>query len=554
MKRTKTLSFKLSLIFIGGMAFAMVAGGITTYFVQSNIVNNYTNTRLKNSVYQFASSTDDALIRAEATVEDGKHVVQSYFTNSSQLYDETYVSDSMNKIAQLYHLPTKQYDDICAYYVVLNPEFTHCTPESATGDGFFKVKDNSDELFKDEPVTNTLKFERTDTEHVGWWYPIVDAKESLWVEPYFNANIGKNMFSYVAPFFAENNDFLGVIGIDIDLNLVIKNFSNIKDYSDAYSILLNKDETIVYHKDVETIINDHYRPSNKKISDITGVQNFKESEDGAITYKYGGRRRTTMSVSLTNGLVYGLSVRTSELRKPTRLLTFVPLLSYAAMTVVLVIIFYFLIYLYTKPLQDLNEGVESVKKGNWKFNIKPKRDDEIGELTKSFSDMVHALAEKNRMISAMAFVDGLTGVKNKNAHREMVERIDREIKEGKAKFAVVMLDVDKLKMINDNFGHDNGDKAIVGSCYSLCKAFSHSPVFRIGGDEFVAIIEGEDYEKRREFFEKLRKNEIKVRDERYEYSTGMATYEPGIDHSFNDVFSRADQEMYLDKKANRKYE
>ena len=58
----------------------------------------------------------------------------------------------------------------------------------------FKVKDNSDELFKDEPVTNTLKCERTDTEHVGWWYPIVDAKESLWVEPYFNANIGKNMF------------------------------------------------------------------------------------------------------------------------------------------------------------------------------------------------------------------------------------------------------------------------------------------------------------------------------------------------------------------------
>ena len=553
MKRTKTLSFKLSLIFIGGMAFAMTAGGITTYFVQRHIVNNYTNTRLKNSVYEFASSTDDALIRAEATVEHGKRIAENFFTTKEQLFDQNYVDESLVKISGLYDLPTHKLEDVCTHYLVLNPAFTHCTIESETGDGFFHVKNNDDE-FESRPVTNILKFSENDIEHVGWWYPAIEAKKSVWIEPYYNANIGQNIFSYVSPFYSGAGDFLGVVGIDIDLNLVIKNFNAIKDYSDAYSILLNEDGTIIYHKDVETIIDDHYYPSNKKVSDIAGIENFNESEDGAITYKYGGHRRTTMSVSLNNGMVYGLSVRTGELRKPTRLLTFAPLLSYASITVVLVFVFYFLIKFYIKPLQDLHEGVESVRKGNWKFDIKPKRDDEIGELTKSFSEMIAALAEKNRIISAMAFVDGLTGVKNKNAHREMVERLDREIKEGKAKFAVVMLDVDKLKMINDNFGHDNGDKAIVGSCYSLCKAFSHSPVFRIGGDEFVAIVEGEDYEKRREIFEKLRNNEIKVRDEKYQYSTGMATFEPGVDHSFNDVFGRADQEMYLDKKAKRKYE
>lgn len=553
MKRTKTLSFKLSLLFIGGMAFAMAAGGITTYFVQSNIVNNYTNTRLKNSIYEFVSSTDDAFIRAEATVEHGKRIAENYFKNKDQLYQEAYVEDSLLSISKLYDSPTHQLEDICAHYIVLNPAYTHCTIESETGDGLFHVMNDAC-VFENRPVTNVLKYSETDTEHVGWWYPAAKSKDPLWIEPYFNGNIGKNLFSYVSPFFAENGEFLGVVGIDVDLNLVIKNLNNNKEYNDAYSVLLNKDGTIVYHKDVETFIDGRYYPSNKKVSDIAGIENFNESEDGAITYRYGGHRRTTMSVSLSNGLVYGLSVRTGELRRPTRLLTFAPLLAYATMTVILVFVFYFLIKHHIKPLQELHEGVENVKKGNWKFNIKPKHDDEIGELTKSFSDMITSLSEKNRMISAMAFIDGLTGVKNKNAHREMVERIDREIKEGKAKFAVVMLDVDKLKMINDNFGHDNGDKAIIGSCYSLCKAFSHSPVFRIGGDEFVAIVEGEDYEKRREIFEKLRNNEIKVREEKYDYSTGMATYEPANDRSFNDVFSRADQEMYLDKKAKRKYE
>ena len=531
----------------------MIAGGFTTYFVQNNIINNFTNSRLKNSVFENSKLIEEELIGAETIVEDGKFLVQSYFNNSSQLQNQTYVNESLTKIAPLYDLPSKTFEDVCAYYVVLNPAYTSCTVDSEAGDGFFHIK-GANGTFEDHAVTNVLKYDTKDDEHVVWWYSAAEEKKSLWIEPYFNANINMNMFSYVCPFFAENNDFLGVIGIDISLDKIIESINIINDYTDAYPILLKQDETIIYHKDVATIVDGRYVGSNKKVSELSGVESFKKSEDGAITYRYGGHRRTAMSLTLSNNLIFGISVRTGELRQPIRAVTFIPQIVYAGILVLFVFVSYFLIKRSIKPLQDLHGAVENVKKGDWKFDIQPKNDDEIGELTKSFSDMVGALAEKNRMISAMAFIDGLTGVKNKNAHRTMVERIDREIKEGKAKFAVVMLDVDKLKMINDNFGHDNGDKAIVGSCYSLCKAFSHSPVFRIGGDEFVAIVEGEDYEKRREFFEKLRNNEIKVREEKYDYSTGMATFEPGTDKSFNDVFSRADQEMYLNKKAKRKYE
>ena len=66
--------------------------------------------------------------------------------------------------------------------------------------------------------------------------------------------------------------------------------------------------------------------------------------------------------------------------------------------------------------------------------------------------------------------------------------------------------------------------------------------------------EGEDYENRQEIFTKLLKNEISVRNQKFEFSVGMATYNPGSDKSFKDVFERADQEMYLNKKAKKKYE
>ena len=117
-----------------------------------------------------------------------------------------------------------------------------------------------------------------------------------------------------------------------------------------------------------------------------------------------------------------------------------------------------------------------------------------------------------------------------------------------------MLDVNNLKQINDNLGHEEGDKIIVGCCYTLCKGFSHSPVFRIGGDEFVAIIEGDDYENRLQIYDKLRRNEIEVKNVKYNFAVGMATFEPGSDHCFNDTFKRADQDMYLNKKAMKNHE
>ena len=557
MKRTKTLSFKLSVIFLGGMAFAMAGGAFATYFVQERIVNNFTTSRLQNSVYEYSKSIEDDFIRAQTIVHNEKHLVEYLFTNASDLSDDTKVTQGIEEVSALFDAASHDYHNVCAYYVVLNPELVGGTVSDAEGRGFFHVKKG--DSFVNEPVTNILKYTEDDFGNAGWWYSAANKKDAVWTKPYRNKNIDKNMLSYVHAFYAENQeDFLGVIGIDMDLDAIINDIDEkIKtagEYNDAYSILLNRDETIVHHKYVSTFEDGVYVGNPNTIKDIAGIEDFKRSKDGVITYRYNNHKRSTLSLSLSSDLIYGVSVRTSELRQPIRLVTFVPLIVYLVISVALGFFIYFLIMKYIKPLQDLHTAVEKAKKGDYKHKLKPKYDDEIGDLTKEFSEMINAIAEKNRVISAMAYIDGLTGVKNNVAYRDAEKRINDSIKNGTAKFAVAMLDVDKLKMINDNLGHETGDQTIVGSCYTLCKGFSHSPVFRVGGDEFVAIIEGEDYENRREIYEKLRNNEIKVRNTKYEFSIGMATYEPNSDKSFKDVFNRADQEMYLNKKAKRRYE
>lgn len=106
----------------------------------------------------------------------------------------------------------------------------------------------------------------------------------------------------------------------------------------------------------------------------------------------------------------------------------------------------------------------------------------------------------------MATVDSLTGVKNKHAYAQWEEKIDAEIKAGqRLPFAAVVCDVNNLKAVNDLYGHKEGDACILKACRKICAVFSHSPVFRVGGDEFVVLLTGEDYGRRRSLMSRSRR-------------------------------------------------
>ena len=150
----------------------------------------------------------------------------------------------------------------------------------------------------------------------------------------------------------------------------------------------------------------------------------------------------------------------------------------------------------------------------------------------------------------MAYTDSLTGIKNKAAYIEDISIIEQKINEGKLdKVGVVVFDLNSLKKINDTKGHDAGDEYIKAACHIICERFKHSPVYRIGGDEFVAILEGEDYENRRQLLEEFSKmvDEEKKHDGLV-IASGSSTLHRDKDKSYMRVFERADKQMYKCKK------
>lgn len=199
----------------------------------------------------------------------------------------------------------------------------------------------------------------------------------------------------------------------------------------------------------------------------------------------------------------------------------------------------------------INENVVHMKRSLF---LCPDRDHAICCLENIEEDFIKKETQKKNLESAerMARFDELTGVRNKNAFKEYSESIDDKIKSGEKNFSfgLILCDMNDLKLMNDTRGHNFGDEYIQRASRIICNIFTHSPVFRIGGDEFVVVLTGEDYENRRELLNLLIVESLENKKSRSGpvIAAGMAEYKAGSDKSFSKVFNRADKLMYKNKK------
>ncbi len=154
-----------------------------------------------------------------------------------------------------------------------------------------------------------------------------------------------------------------------------------------------------------------------------------------------------------------------------------------------------------------------------------------------------------KLANEMARRDELTHTKNKTAYREMERRLQEEIDGDGQPFGIVVCDINGLKVINDTKGHKAGDEYIKAACMLICRIFQHSPVFRIGGDEFVVVLMDGDYEDRKYLVGSLQRQvEENTRiGEGPIVASGISKFRRGEDRHVVDVFNRADSRMYEDK-------
>ncbi|MBO4679489.1 MAG: GGDEF domain-containing protein [Lachnospiraceae bacterium] len=205
--------------------------------------------------------------------------------------------------------------------------------------------------------------------------------------------------------------------------------------------------------------------------------------------------------------------------------------------------------------KSLHRGDEVEVLANTLTNMSQSMKSFVLRLVESATQM-ESMKDEVTKANELAMRDSMTGVKSKAAYDQQRERLDLDIKSGDAEFGIAMIDINYLKHVNDTYGHEKGDIYIKKMCTMICDTFAHSPVFRVGGDEFVVVLIHRDYKNREILVEELKRrmNAQHAKTDAEEWqrpmaAIGIAVYDKEKDTDSDTVFKRADDAMYENKKA-----
>ena len=416
--------------------------------------------------------------------------------------------------------------------------------------GIFYTNDGYGGFASVDP-TDILEYSPADREHVGWYYEPIDSGHPVWLSPYTNRNINSYMITYAAPVYVQG-EILGVVGMDMNMSTILGIIENI-DYENATCFLTDARGNLIYHSEYplglrSVLFNDELERLEELVtSKEAGANELRD-------FSWHGNRHLLTMGSLVNGMIIAVAAPVSELARPRVILFWIMLAILALVIIATAFVIWRVMRNIIIPIKELAEASVRIAKGELNVPIRYQANDEIGALSDSVRMMGRELGEYITYIHNQAYTDAMTGVGNKAAYMDTINLLDRKIHEGMADFSVVVFDVNGLKRINDNLGHEYGDQLISDAASVLKDTFGSEHTYRIGGDEFIVVMEHvsekeveELYKKYDEVLKEFNSHEKKY-DGELSISKGHAVYIKDQDMDCKSVFQRADEEMYHNKE------
>ena len=464
--------------------------------------------------------------------------------NARQRHLEIYLSAHSRRAQTVFSSVANHTNGVVSYYYRFNPAL------SDVERGFWYTGISST-AFVEADCVDISAFDPSDMEHVGWYSIPKQRGRPSWLEPYHNDNLDLYIVSYIAPIYKAGT-FIGVVGMDIRWETLVDQIRDMQVYDTGYACLADQEGRLLYHPTLPagTNINDM---DVRKLSDMNA--NPIKNNITLLSFTSDGAPGRAASTLLDNDLQLFIVAPEREISAGWRRVINIIIIAGTVIFAVFGVVAFVVMKHITDPLRSLANASKRLAEGEYNLKLEYHENDEVGVLTQSFLQMASHLNAYITDLNSRAYKDALTGIRNKGAFDIFMSKLsDRLEAEDKPQFAVVMLDCNKLKQINDAFGHEKGDIYLQTATRVICGVFAHSPVFRVGGDEFVAILQNGDFDKREELSQTFDERAAEINAfarnawERVSVAKGIAIYDPDIDPGVDSVLRRADENMYTNKK------
>ena len=518
--RAHTMQFRfLATVIFAMLSITVFIGAISIYEVDRYIQEesrNFVEVACENEGTQI----NDALGNMEKSVKIMESYVLRFLTDDVDLKDSVWQEALVDSVGEMFTNVARHTDEAIAYYFRFNPEISHSKA------GLFCSKMNGSAEYTALEPTDIALYSKDDTEHVGWFWQPYEAGEPVWMLPYYNRNNNVLMISYVVPVYCKGT-FVGVVGMDFDYTILIDRVHEMQIYESGFA-----------HLEADGVVIHSYEPGHDP-------ESYDDSE------KY-----LRVSRDLVNGMTLVLSADYDDIRqiryKIALHILFADLILSAVFTGVAIVV----VRRIVDPLKKLTNASVMLSDGDYNVEFVHSNTHEIELLSTAFETMAMRLHEREKTLHLSANRDSLTGLRNTTSYKSWVTEFEKEIINKNVQFGVVVFDINYLKQANDSYGHETGDKLIVTCAKLISDTFKRSPVFRIGGDEFLAVLQNADLENHEALFKQL---DLECANASIEGNSnipvsiakGFSGFDPDRDLHFADVFKRADDAMYNNKRTNR---
>ena len=477
------------------------------------------------------------------SVQRSVRKVESFVTADLDGLEERQLQRHMERVRKYFDEMASKTNGVLTYYYRIDPTVSN------TVKGFWYTNLDG-EGFVEHKVTDITLYDTKDTSHLVWFTVPKATGEAIWLPPYITENLDKRVISYNVPIYFKGT-FVGVVGIEIDYSTMAEQVDSIRLGNDGYAFLSDAEGNLFYHPRIDVA----KMTKETQIPVPDGIL----STSTFVQYSFGGVEKQAAWLPLSNGMRLNVVVPLSETEGDwQKLIGNMLLVALGVLAASSIFTMYYTKHI-TKSLEELTEAAEQVDKGNYNIALDYSGNDEVGRLTSTFKRLTAHMKENITTLNRRAYIDALTSVRNKWAYASFIDDLQTclDADDGNMQFAVGVFDCDDLKLVNDKYGHDKGDIYLKKASHLMCHVFQHSPVFRIGGDEFSVILQNDSFRDRDELIREFKKAMAETNAaagnpwEQVNVSFGIAEYDSEQDGAVIDVVRRADKNMY-ENKRNRK--